>query len=244
MKHLNLYQAAFHPPKTLLPARKLLAGGGLFLCGLLALYAWDVWRLAQLRQDVGPLVARAANLEARVDAGAAVGQADPQVLAETAVVETRLRNLRLAQDALAGGALGSETGYSPRFRALARAGVAGAWLTRVEIGERGHEMNLRGRALTGEDSAHLIANLRREPLFVGLSFASLALAPPEDKAAEAEGAKIAGKRPAPPRFLEFALAARLPDAAATPSPPPAPGLPPTVTLPELLAKQAATGNTP
>lgn len=232
MKHINLYQAAFHPPRTILPARKLLAGGALFLCGLLALYAWDAWRLTQLRRDVRQLQDMATRLEARARAGGGVRQADPRVQAEAESVEARLRNLQLAQDALAGGALGSETGYSAQFRALARARVPGAWLTRVEISERGHEMNLNGRALTGEDSARLIASLRREPLFVGLSFAGLTLATPEGKAkpvlsgveGEAADTRASGSPP-PPRFLEFALSARLnqvpPGASAQPGGSPA-----------------------
>jgi hypothetical protein len=215
MKHINLYQAAFHPPRAFMPARHLLMGGVVFLCGLLALYAWDAWRLAQLRREVSQLTQRAAHLETRSKAGQALRQADPRMLAEAESLEVRLRNLQRAQDALASGALGSETGYAGQFRALARARVAGAWLTQVEIDERGHAMNLRGRALTGEDSAHLIASLRREPLFVGLSFAGLAVTAPEDQSKQAEGApQTSGGRPVPPRFLEFALSARLDQAVA------------------------------
>ena len=218
MKHINLYQAAFHPPRVIMPARHLLASGALFLCGLLALYAWDAWRLSNLRREVSQLTEQAAKLDARVKAGGVVRRADPRVLAAAESVETRLRNLQLAQAALASGALGSESGYSAQFRALARAHTPGAWLTHVEIGERGHEMNLRGRALSGEDSALLIASLRREPLFVGLSFAGLTLTPPEDKSkpvpsrveGEAQAAQTTGSAPPPPpRFLEFALSAHL-----------------------------------
>jgi hypothetical protein len=240
MKYINLYQAAFHPPRVILPARRLLAGGLLFLGALVALYAWDAWRLARLRQEVSQVVAQAARLEIQVKSGDVVRAADPRVLAEAGAVETRLHNLQLAQDALASGALGSETGYAAWFRALARVHSPGAWLTLVEISDRGHEMNLRGRALTGEDSARLIAGLRREPLFVGLSFASLTLAPPADKGDAAEVAKARTATPA--RFLEFALSAHLvkeaPAAAAAPGSLAA-GLPPMVTLPEMLAKQAA-----
>lgn len=215
MKHINLYQAAFHPPKTPLPARKLLAGGVVFLCGLLAVYAWDAWRLAQLRQEVSQLTQRAGNLEAQVNANNVTRQADPRLLAEAEAVEARLRNLQLAQEALASGVLGSTSGYSAQFRALARARVTGAWLTRVEISGRSNEMNLHGRALTGEDSAKLIASLRREPLFVGLSFAGLTLAPPEDKSKDMETTPAAGGAPAVPRFLEFTLNAHLNQASAT-----------------------------
>ncbi len=237
MKHINLYQAAFHPPKIPLPARKLLAGGVVFLCGLLAVYAWDAWRLARLHQEVSQLTLRADNLEAQVNANNIIRQADPHLLAEAEAVEARLRNLQLAQEALASGALGSTSGYSAQFRALARARVTGAWLTRVEISGRGNEMNLHGRALTGEDSARLITSLRREPLFVGLSFAGLTLDPPNDKTGGYEALPAGGAPPLAPRFLEFTLSARAPEAAPTP------GLPATVSLPEPLATQAAARST-
>lgn len=238
MKHINLYQAAFHPPKTPLPARKLLAGGAVFLCGLLAVYAWDAWRLAQLRQEVSQLTQRASQLEAQVNASNVVRQVDPHMLLEAESVEARLRNLQWAQEALASGVLGSTTGYSAQFRALARASVPGAWLTRVEVAASGHELNLRGRALTGEDSAKLIASLRREPLFVGLSFAGLTLDPPEDKSKDAETTAAAGVVAAIPRFLEFTLSAHLK--------PVQPGTAPRAQRPDTaalaaLAAQAAAG---
>lgn len=202
MKQINLYQAAFHPPRVIMPARRLLMGGVFFLCGMLALYAWDAWRLTQLRQEVGRLTQRAANLDAQVNAGAAARQADPRLLAEAEAVETRLHNLQLARAALADGSLGSDRGYSAQFRALSRARVNGAWLTHIEVGDGGKAMSLRGRALTGEDSARLIASLQREPLFVGLSYSGLTLTQPEDAEKEADGAA-----PRPPRFLEFSLTA-------------------------------------
>ncbi len=243
MKHINLYQAAFHPPRTILPARKLLAGAVVFLCGLLALYAWDAWRLTQVRLEVNQLAQRADHLEARVNTANVAGRADPRVLAEAESVEARLRNLRLAQEAVTSGVLGSETGYSAQFRALSRAGVAGAWLTRVEMeqrgGERHPEMNLRGRALTGEDSARLIASLRREPLFVGLSFSSLTLDPPKDKSGGTEAAPAS-----PPRFLEFALSAHQNPAPPGASPPntgvPLARKPDAAALAAALAAQVAT----
>ncbi len=211
MKQINLYQAAFHPPKVILPARALLSGGVVFLCGLLALYAWDAWRLAQLRREVAPLVERAADLEARVKAGEAPARTDPRLTAEAEALEARLRNLQSARDALASGALGSQTGYSAQFLALSRARVDGAWLTHVEVGDAGRALSLRGRALTGEHSARLIASLRHQPLFVGLSFSGLTLAPPEDKT---ESAGETAKPPA--RFLEFTLTAQRATASEAP----------------------------
>lgn len=208
MKYINLYQAAFHPPKVVLPAHRLLAGALVFLAALLALYAWDALRLQQLRVDVGQLAAKAERIEAGLKSGMGADAADPAVIHQAVELETRLRNLGQAQSAMASGAFGPTQGYSAQFRALARGRNDGAWLTRVSIAERGAALNLSGRALTGEDTARLILRLGREPEFAGLAFSSLNIAPPKQEKEEAGQAL--------PRFLEFTLLARPSAAAATP----------------------------
>jgi hypothetical protein len=226
MKQLNLYQSEFRPPKVLLPARALVFSGMVFMVGLLVLYVWGNWQLSSLKQQVAQVVQRADALTHQVKANApGAHQADPTSVAEAQTLEARVRALQLAQDAIASGALGSETGYSAQFSALARAlgnsARPGAWLTHVKISESGHAMDLQGRALTGADSARLIANLRREPLFVGLSFAGLDVHAPKmegatEEAASAQPVATAGRSPevrTPPRFLEFSLNARLSESA-------------------------------
>lgn len=214
MKQINLYQSEFRPPKVVLPARALALSGGVFLLGLFALYAWDGWQLRQLQVQVDQAVQRADAVTRQVQAGAlGVRAADPAVAAEAQALEARVRALQRAQDAIASGELGAETGYSAQFRALARTGAAGAWLTGVTISDRGRAMDLQGRALTGADSARLISNLRREPLFVGLSFAGLEVGAPEVDAATAEEA--ASARAQAPHFLAFSLSARLAEPAAS-----------------------------
>lgn len=225
MKQINLYQSEFRPPKVVLPARALVLSGVVFMVGLLALYAWESWQLRQLKQQVAQIVQRADTVTRQVQAYApGARQADPSVAAEAQKLEARVRALQLAQDAIASGALGAETGYSAQFRALARAvgNPAGAWLTRVTLSDSGHAMDLQGRALTGAAAARLIANLRREPLFVGLSFAGLDVHAPksEDAAEESVAAQPIAKSGrsleprTPPRFLEFSLNARLSDSVA------------------------------
>ena len=189
MKQINLYQAEFRPLKVLLPARLLLLSGGVFLAGLLAFSALQNLKLKQKKGEVAQIVQRAEALEKQAQAsGAGPNQADPAVITETQNLETRVRALQLAQDAIAGGELGSEAGYSAQFLALSRAVGSlpgrGAWLTGVTVSDRGRGLDLDGRALTGADAARLIASLRREPLFVGLSFASLNVHTPDADSAD------------------------------------------------------------
>lgn len=223
MKQINLYQSEFRPPKVFLPARALVISGVVFLAGLLALHAWGSWQLRQLKQQVAQVVQRADSVTRQVQASAlGARQADPSLAAEAQTLEARVRALQLAQDAIAGGALGSETGYSAQFRALSRAAgnpaSPGAWLTRVTLSDSGRALDLQGRAQTGAAAARLIANLRREPLFVGLSFAGLDVHAPEaEGAASAQPVAKAGRSQearTPPRFLEFSLHARLSESAA------------------------------
>jgi hypothetical protein len=214
MKQINLYQSEFRPPKILLPARALALSGLVFLVGLLALYAWGGWQLSRLRGQVEQVVQRADAVSRQVQAHApGVRQADPTVAAEAQSLEARVRALQQAQDAIASGALGAEIGYSAQFRALARAvgnlASPGAWLTGITISDSGRAMDLHGRALTGADPARLIANLRREPLFVGLSFAGLEVVTPQPKKAPQQENQEVSKSLTAPRFLEFSLNARL-----------------------------------
>lgn len=219
MKQINLYQSEFRPPKILLPARALALSGVVFLVGLLALYAWGGWQLSQLRGQIEQVVQRADAVSRQVRAHApGARQADPTLTVEAQALEARVRALQQAQDAIASGAVGAETGYAAQFRALARAvgnpASSGAWLTGITISDSGRAMDLHGRARTGADPARLIANLRREPLFVGLSFAGLEVVTPQPKnTAQPEG-QAASKPPAAPRFLEFSLNARLIEPAA------------------------------
>ncbi|OYY95306.1 MAG: hypothetical protein B7Y41_02025 [Hydrogenophilales bacterium 28-61-23] len=208
MKQINLYQAEFRPARVVLPARALLLSSVVFLIGLIGLYVWQGWQLKRLRGDVAQVVERADAVSRQVRANApSADRADANLAAELHLLETRVRGLQLAQEAIASGELGSESGYSAQFRALSRAAGSppspGAWLTGVTISESGRALDLRGRALTGADSARLIASLRREPLFVGLSFASLNVHAPEPDAEAAEGKALK-----PARFLEFSLNAR------------------------------------
>lgn len=213
MKQINLYQAEFRPPNVLLPARKMALSGGVFIAGLLALYFWNGWQLRQLQQQVGHVVQRAEAVTRQVQASApGVSPTSPDVLHQTETLEAQVRALQQAQDAIASGAIGAESGYAKQFQALARAvgnsASPGAWLTGVTLFDNGRAMDLRGRTLGGAEAARLISNLRREPLFVGMSFATLQVSPPLPKAGEATPAQAVA--PAlPPRYLEFSLNARL-----------------------------------
>jgi hypothetical protein len=208
IKQINLYQAEFRPPRVLLPARSLALSGVVFLLGLLALYGWQNWELKQLQVQVSQVEQRANAITRQIEASAVGAQAsDAGLVTEAQSLEARVRALKLAQDAVASGELGSETGYSAYFLALSRTvRTKGAWLTGVTVAESGRALSLQGRALSGADAARLVADLRRDPVFVGLSFSGLTVAPPETN--PKRGDEPAEQAAETPRFLIFTLDAR------------------------------------
>jgi hypothetical protein len=208
IKQINLYQAEFRPPRVLLPARSLALSGVVFLLGLLALYGWQNWELKQLQVQVNQVEQRANAITRQIEASAVGAQAsDAGLVTEAQSLEARVRALKLAQDAVASGELGSETGYSAYFLALSRTvRTKGAWLTGVTVAESGRALSLQGRALSGADAARLVADLRRDPVFVGLSFSGLTVAPPETN--PKRGDEPAEQAAETPRFLIFTLDAR------------------------------------
>jgi hypothetical protein len=88
-------------------------------------------------------------------------------------------------------------------------------LTGVTVAESGRALSLQGRALSGADAARLVADLRRDPVFVGLSFSGLTVAPPETN--PKRGDEPAEQAAETPRFLIFTLSARQTDQDSTTS---------------------------
>jgi Tfp pilus assembly protein PilN len=217
IKQINLYQAEFRPPRVLLPARSLALSGVVFLLGLLALFGWENLKLKQLQAQVSQVEQRANAVTQQIETSVvgAPGR-DAALIREAQSLEERVRVLKRAQDAVASGELGSETGYSAYFLALARTvRTQSAWLTGVTVADSGRALSLQGRALSGTDAARLIADLRRDPVFVGLSFSGMTVAPPETN--PKRGDEPAEQAAETPRFLIFTLSARQTDQDSTTS---------------------------
>jgi Tfp pilus assembly protein PilN len=232
-KQINLYQAEFRPVQVALPTGSLLLGVVVFAVGLLLVHGLDAWQFEKFRTDVDALSRQADQLEQRLArASQSIRQADPHVVAEAAQLETRIRSLEQAHTAINSGAMGSAAGYAAQFSALKLATAPGAWLTHVDISNRGHDMSLTGGALQGDAPANLIAALRRQPLFTGLTYAGLQVNPAKEGneagtsdaqagsaasrpalsgAADATGSTQPQRPPKSPEYLVFTLTAQLPE---------------------------------
>lgn len=218
LRHINLYQAEFRPARVVFPVRRMLAGLGLLLLGLLALHGWGIWQNRQLALQVAQVTRQTETVEAHL---AALGKArdpatpDPAVVADIQRLESQLAALTRLEQTLQSGAVGSTRGWSAQFDALARVSVPGLWLTGVRLEGSAPYMTLRGRSLDGNTPARYIALLRGEPQFVGLEFTSLEIAEPERKAEVPAPAAQAPTSPASPRALEFVLSGPAPAPQAT-----------------------------
>jgi Tfp pilus assembly protein PilN len=129
---------------------------------------------------------------------------DPQLVAELARAQNALAQRRAVLQALQGGSLGNDAGYSPVLRALARQTMPGVWLTGVSIDHR--DIALRGRALRPDAIPDYMGRLERESSLQGRSFRALDIQRPVDTMAGPQ--PVSAQPGTPPRlaaFVEFAL---------------------------------------
>ena len=212
-QQINLFNPAFEKRKQVLAAATM--GQGLLLIALLGagLYWYGARQIGLLEgaaaQSKDLLAAREARrtmvlieYPARVK-DPAVGQALAQGEADRAA-------LLEAQKILAGGSLGNTQGYSPYFRAFARARVDGLWLTGASIVGAGGHIGLQGRALQPALVPAYINALGKDPVLRGKSFARLDIAagvPKMPDPAATQPAPVSAPAPAAPSAPLSALPA-------------------------------------
>jgi hypothetical protein len=206
-QQINLFNPAFEKRKQVLAAATM--AQGLLLIALLGacLYWYGARQMRLLEgaaaQSTELLTAREARrtmvliqYPARVK-DPAVGQALAQGEADRAA-------LLEAQKILAGGSLGNTQGYSPYFRAFARARVDGLWLTGASIVGAGGHIGLQGRALQPSLVPAYINALGRDPVLRGKSFARLDIAagvPKTPHPAATQSVPVSAPTPAAPSAL-------------------------------------------
>lgn len=138
---------------------------------------------------------------------------DDALAAEVARLEAELRGARQSVEALQGGAIGNQSGYSAYLSAFSRQAVNGLWLTGFVIAA--NELTLRGGVLHADLIPAFVERLKREKVLQGRNFAALEIhrPPPVEpkKTPDAEKARA-------PRFLEFTMTSAEPAPAASSTP--------------------------
>jgi Tfp pilus assembly protein PilN len=202
-QQINLFNPLFLEKKKRFAAVAM-AQALLVLCaGTVALGFYVSARVDHMQQQAKAGAARLEQRQARLETVQeqfTPRKKNPEVAAQLAQAEAQLAALRHVSGVLARGELGDTSGYAGYFKALARQGMDGVWLTGVRIAGAGHDINIAGRALDGAAVPQYLGKLTREPLMQGKSFASLQIVP----GAAAPGAEKEGGAAAAP-YVEFTL---------------------------------------
>lgn len=198
-QQINLFNPVFLKQKKVFSSVAMAQALGVLLVGALAMVALGRQHVAALEKEAATLKVQLAQKEARralVNAEFAPRTPSAAMAAQIVEAEARLRALGTVSDVLGRGELGRAGGYSEYFRALARQGMDGVWLTGVSVDNGGADIGIRGRALQGTMVPGYIGRLTREPVMQGKSFSSLQIAQGTQGVAD-------GQKAAP--FVEFRL---------------------------------------
>jgi len=203
-QQINLYNPLLLKQKKIFSAKTMAQAMGLIALGLIAVYGYAYYQVAQLQTDASDASKRHAAVEARLTRisqqfGPRQKSADLEVSIKHA--EAELQALAEVQAALKQGGLVSASGFSPYLKALARQVVEGLWLTGFSA--TGSEMAITGRTLKPGLVPDYIHRLSSEQIMQGRKFATLEMRQPDAIATKD------GKTVVMPRYIEFTLQSAL-----------------------------------
>jgi hypothetical protein len=216
-QQINLYNPIFLKQEKHFSARTIVQALGLILAALGAFYAYA---LVQTRAAESVTREQRDRVAAQRDQFAKLGpQLSPEgrskaLEAEVARLEAEIKARQSVLAALGTGELGNTAGFSEFLAALGRRTVPGVWLTGLNVGEAGNDLQLSGRALRPELVPAYLKALSDEPMMRGRRVTEMKLAA---KVAAPLPAAAGGATNAPPglrRYIEFTVSAplRAPDA--------------------------------
>ncbi|WP_306393534.1 hypothetical protein [Telluria beijingensis] len=204
-QQINLFNPAFQPQKQILSSATIALALGAVVAGLAILAVLGRMETAELRQQAGSGAAQLEQRQARLASANrefVPRQKDAALAAQLAEANAQLAAMRHISGALSRGELGDTSGFAGYFKALARQGMQGLWLTGVTVGAGGAQIGIKGRTLDPAMVPGYLNRLTHEPLMQGKTFASLQIGEAAPlQVQDAEG-KLA-TRPAP--YIEFSL---------------------------------------
>lgn len=209
-QQINLYNPLFLKKEKHFSARTMVQALGLVFIAIVAvsISSWlqtrSAERLAsQYRDQVTRQRAQLIKLGGQVSAPARSRALE----AEIAQLEADIKVRQASLEALGTGELGNTAGFSEFFAALGRQALPGVWLTRIQIGASGNDLQIEGRALRPDLMPAYLRALNHEAMMRGRRVTELKLAAASGKPAAEE----------PGRFVEFSIAAPLKLRDAAPS---------------------------
>jgi hypothetical protein len=198
-QQINLYNPAFEHKRQLFSARSMAAALGVLALGMGLACGYAQTRVSSLQAEAKTVAAQLEQAQARMTQASsefAPRKPDPALQARLAASRDRLAALQKVAGIVGKGGLGNTQGYAEYFRALARQGMEGLWLTAVNVEGAGADIGVRGRALDPALVPGYIGRLRSEPVMQGKTIGSLAI--DQGQAADGKDAKPAGLP-----FVEF-----------------------------------------
>lgn len=174
-QQINLYNPQFLGTQRYFSAVTMVQALGLVLLGIIAFYGFAVWKDRDLARRAVES-SRAYQLQKQQFAKASAdlnperleAQIDQDLKAAEAAIA--LRRVLLGEIQSSG-----TFAYSEYLRAFARQTVQGLWLTSIQIGEAGVQLNLSGRALQADLVPVFISRLKRESVLQGRPLEALAI---------------------------------------------------------------------
>ncbi|VXB06791.1 PilN domain-containing protein [Massilia sp. 9I] len=173
-QQINLFNPAFQPQKKVVTATMMGVSLLVLVIGIAALGVSLRAATARMERERDTEAAHLARKQARlatVNAEFAPRTKNPELEAQIGEAEAQLAALRHVSGVLQRGELGDTNGYAGYFKALARQGVQGLWLTGVSVA--GPNIGIKGRTTDPALVPGYINRLTQEPLLQGKSFASL-----------------------------------------------------------------------
>jgi len=213
-QQINLYNPALIPKPDVFSGRMILITLSSLTIGLLVAYAVTAYlaaRAVALEQLSSGRLAQMQSDISRLSQEVSGRKPSPQLTAELESLDALLSGRNEVIAVLKSGALGDTKGVSEYFRAFARQSVDGLWLTGFTVVGAGNDISIEGRALRADLVPIYIQRLNKEDALRGHGFAMLSVQQPAEVTLNGETRKTGD-------FLEFRMASRAPDAAATRGP--------------------------
>jgi hypothetical protein len=207
-QQINLYNPIFRKQEKHFSARTMMHSLGVIALGLCVFYTFAMVQTRtaerasresaeQLNSQRGQLVALAAKLAPQGRSAA--------LEAEVNRMEADVRSRQALLGVLSTGELGNTAGFSEFLAAFGRQALPGVWLTALNIGEAGNDLQVEGRVLRPELVPAYLRALNSEPMMRGRRVAEMKLSSKSTPAAGRPG-PAKGPTQEPERFVEFILA--------------------------------------
>lgn len=205
-QQINLFNPIFLKQKKYFSATAMAQALGLILIGSVLALAYAYYQTSNLSREAIAVAAQLNASQARlVTVNAEYGLRPKSKSLEDEIQKTEAETKALQQvfDILQKGEFGNTKGYADYFRAFSRQIVDGLWITGFNILGAGNEIGLQGRALQAEAVPVYINRLKREPVMLGKSFATLEMQVPlveQPKSGPSNDTQLA-----PAAYIEFNL---------------------------------------